>query len=427
MSAATPGERAPRLVVLGLGYVGLQLAAAAAASLTVTGVDIDAGIVARLRRADSHIDDIPSETLAPLLADRSLVVTDDPSAAAHADVVAICVPTPLDGRGDPDTGSITRAAHDLAPRLSPGTLVILESTSYPGTTEDLVLPILETSGLRAGTDFHLAFSSERIDPGNRRFDVRNTPKVVGGLTERCADLAVAFYRRITPEVVRASGIREAEMSKLLENTYRYVNVALVNELAQVCERLSVDVWEVIRCAGTKPFGFQTFTPGPGVGGHCIPVDPHYLGWLTRQATDRDFHMITAARQINDGMPAYVADRVATALAGAGVDVDGARVLLLGVTYKPDVADDRESPAYALASALTRRGAHLYYHDPYLTSWAPADATVHRAENLEEEAAKADITVLLQPHTAYESLALPTAARLVFDTHGALTGANVVRL
>ncbi len=416
-----------RLVVVGLGYVGLQLAAAAAAAgLRVDGVDVDPAVVARLRRGESHIEDVPSVVLAPLVADGGLAIGDDPEVAASADVVAVCVPTPLDADGDPDTGAIVSAARSLAPHLRAGTLVVLESTSYPGTTEDLVQPLLEAGGLRAGTDFHLSFSSERIDPGNRRFDVRNTPKVVGGLTEACGDLAAAFYGRISSEVVRASGIREAEMSKLLENTYRYVNIALVNELAQVCERLSIDVWEVARLAATKPFGFQAFAPGPGVGGHCIPVDPHYLGWLTRQAADREFHMIAAARTINDSMPAYVADRVATALANKGVGVRGARVLLLGVTYKPDVADDRGSPAYGLAAELVGRGAQVVWHDPYLERWN-SGVPASRAEELDQELGKADVSVLLQPHAAYRDIDLESLAPLAFDTHGTLAGSNVVSL
>ncbi|GCE75464.1 UDP-N-acetyl-D-glucosamine dehydrogenase [Cellulomonas biazotea] len=427
MVAVTTVDGDQRLVVVGLGYVGLQLATAAASTgMRVDGVDIDPTVVARLRRAESHIDDVPSATVATLLAGGNLRFTEDLSVAEHADVVAICVPTPLDAHGDPDTDSIARAARSLARHLRPGTLVVLESTSYPGTTEGLVQPALEASGLHAGRDFHLAFSSERIDPGNERFHVRNTPKVVGGLTERCTDRAVALYERIASEVVRAAGIPEAEMSKLLENTYRYVNIALVNELAQVCERLSIDVWDVIRCAATKPFGFHSFSPGPGVGGHCIPVDPHYLRWLTRQATDRDFRMISAAQSVNDGMPDYVADRIAAALTEDGVDVRGARVLLLGVTYKPDVADDRESPAYDLAAELARRGAQLVYHDPFVTSWTRPDATADRAEDLEQELAKADISVLVQPHAVYRSLPLSTARR-VFDPHGTLTGPTVVRL
>ncbi|MFC0038243.1 nucleotide sugar dehydrogenase [Actinomadura rayongensis] len=405
------------LVVVGLGYVGLPLAREAVrAGLSVAGLDRDAGLVAALRAGRSHVDDVPAADVADMLA-RGFHPTDDAGIIAGASTVVICVPTPLSNDQGPDLTAVIGATRSVASHLRSGTLVVLESTTYPGTTDEVVKPLLEATGLVAGTDFHLAFSPERIDPGNEVYGVRNTPKVVGGLTPACAEAAAAFYGTFVDEVVRAKGTREAEMAKLLENTYRHVNIALVNEMAVFCHELGIDLWDAIDAASTKPFGFQAFRPGPGVGGHCIPIDPNYLSYKVR-SLGYPFRFVELAQEINDRMPRYVADRAQQLLNREGRAVNGSRVLLLGVTYKADIADQRESPALPVARRLLALGAELSFHDPYVTAWSVDGASVPSV-SLEAGLADADLTILLQHHRAYDTSLLADRARLLLDTRGAV--------
>jgi nucleotide sugar dehydrogenase len=306
-------------------------------------------------------------------------------------------------------------------------LVVLESTTYPGTTDEVVRPALESSGLVAGRDFHLAFSPERIDPGNEQFGPRNTPKVVGGHTPECTERAAEFYGRFVDTVVRTRGTREAETSKLLENTYRHINIALVNEMARFCHELGIDLWDVIQAASTKPFGFQAFYPGPGVGGHCIPIDPNYLSNNVRARLGYPFRFVELAQEINATMPSYVAHRAQNILNAVGKPVMGASILLLGVTYKPNIADQRESPVVPLARQLLALGAVVAYHDPHVTSWNAAPAAVTRASDLEEAVTSADLVILLQDHREFDADALAKRAKLFFDTRGVTTVAESQRL
>ena len=365
------------VLVIGLGYVGLPLAIAAARSgFRVTGLDLNAEIVAGLMAGRSHVDDVTGDEVAEMLSHGFRATTDE-AAVEPQDVIVICVPTPLSEASGPDLSAVRAATATAGRLLKAGTLVSLESTTYPGTTEEVLGPLLEkASGLTAGIDFWLAFSPERIDPGNPVYGFRNTPKIVGGLTPSCTDAAEAFYARVCDQVIRAKSAREAEMAKLLENTYRHVNIALVNEMAIFCRELDVDLWDAIRCAATKPFGFQPFYPGPGVGGHCIPIDPNYLSYKVR-TLGYPFRFVELAQEINSRMPGYVTDRAAELLNRHAKAVNGAKVLLLGVTYKRDIADQRESPARPLARKLLARGAQVSYHDPYVPGLADR-RTVHPA-------------------------------------------------
>jgi len=406
-----------RLVVIGLGYVGLPLALEACrAGLHVTGLDTSEAATGGLSAGRSHVGDVSDADVATMLA-QGFTATTDPAVLAEADVVVICVPTPLLD-GQPDLRSVRAATQAVAGRLHPGMLVVLESTTYPGTTDDVVRPVLEeVSGLRAGQDFSLAFSPERIDPGNAHFSLRNTPKVVGGVTAACTAAAAEFYRRVVDEVVLAKGAREAEMAKLLENTYRHVNIALVNEMAVFCHDLGVDLWDAIDAAATKPFGFEAFRPGPGVGGHCIPIDPNYLSYAVR-TSGREFQFVELAQSINDGMPAHVVDRVEALLAGRGRALRGARTLVLGVAYKADVADTRETPATAVVRALRARGAVVEFHDPHVAAFAvDGEAVTPTPATLPEALAGADVSVLLTAHAEYSPDLLIEHARLLFDARG----------
>jgi nucleotide sugar dehydrogenase len=408
------------LVVVGLGYVGLPLArAATAAGLRVVGLDRGPRVVEGLNAGRSHVDDVTDAEVRAMRA-RGFEAVGRPGVIAAAAAVVICVPTPLTAHGVPDLGAVHAAVDDIAAHLRPGTLVVLESTTYPGTTDEVVRPRLEAGGLRAGTDFHLAFSPERIDPGNPVHGLENTPKVVGGITPDCAKAARALYERFVARVVEARGTREAEMAKLLENTYRQVNIALVNEMSMFCRQLGVDLWDAIRCAATKPFGFAPFHPGPGVGGHCIPVDPAYLSYKVR-SLGIPFRFVELAQEINQRMPAHVVDRAAELLNDAGKAVRGSRVLLLGVTYKADVSDRRESPAPAVAERLRARGADLAYFDPYVPHWSAGGVPVERTGDYLAAAAEADLTVLLQSHREIDPGLLADRARLLFDTRGATAG------
>jgi nucleotide sugar dehydrogenase len=405
------------LLVIGLGYVGLPLAREATrAGLATAGYDIDPDLVADLNQGRSHVDDVTDDDVAAMVAAGFTAYCDE-AALAAPDTIVICVPTPLAAGSGPDLTAVRGAVAAAGRLLRPGMLVVLESTTYPGTTDEVVRPMLETaSGLRAGSDFWLAFSPERIDPGNQAFGIRNTPKVVGGQTPACADAAVRFYGKVCDQVVRAASAREAEMAKLLENTYRHVNIALVNEMAIFCHELGVDLWDAIRCAATKPFGFQPFYPGPGVGGHCIPIDPNYLSYKVR-TLGYPFRFVELAQEINGRMPAYVVDRAAELLNSRGKPLNGARVLLVGVTYKRDIADQRESPVPVIARKLRARGALLAYHDPYVAEWPVDGEPVRRATDLDAELAGFDLVLLLQDHSACDLDRIARLAPLLLDTRG----------
>jgi nucleotide sugar dehydrogenase len=409
-------------VILGLGYVGLPLAQAAThAGLSVLGFDVDPAPVVALNAGRSHVDDVPDAEVAAMRRAGFRATTDE-SGISTANTAVICVPTPLSDSNGPDLSAVVAATRSVARQLRPGMLVVLESTTYPGTTDEVVRPLLEESGLTAGVDFHLAFSPERIDPGNASFGPRNTPKVVGGHTPGCTERVAAFYQRFVDTVVVTRGTREAETAKLLENTYRHINIALVNELARLCHELDIDLWDVIRAAATKPFGFQAFYPGPGVGGHCIPIDPNYLSHAVRAKLGYPFRFVELAHEINATMPAYVAHRAQNVLNEAGAAVNGATVLLLGVTYKPDVTDQRESPAAPLARHLGELGAKLLYHDPRVAQWDVPGIDVQRTDDLEGAVASADLVILVQNHREYDVERLAGLAKRFFDTRGVTTGA-----
>jgi UDP-N-acetyl-D-glucosamine dehydrogenase len=415
------------LVVVGLGYVGLPLTQEATrAGLRVVGLDSSPSVTEGLNVGRSHVDDLSDEDLAAMVA-AGFRATTDPAALTDADTVVICVPTPLGAEGGPDLAAVRSAVGTVADHLRPGQLVVLESTTYPGTTDEVVRPLLEeATGLVAGVDFHLAFSPERIDPGNPTWGLANTPKVVGGINAASTARAAAFYGKFVHTIVEAAGTREAETAKLLENTYRHINIALVNEMARFCHELEIDLWDVIRCASTKPFGFQAFFPGPGVGGHCIPIDPNYLSHSVRAKLGYPFRFVELAQEINATMPSYVAHRAQNLLNQHGKAVHGSSVLLLGVTYKPDIADQRESPAIPLARHLDLLGAHVVYHDPRVHEWEPG-VPVTRAADLETALAFADLVVLVQAHSDYDVPALVSKSRLFFDTRGVTTGEEVHRL
>jgi len=416
------------LVVVGLGYVGLPLAARAVeAGMTVRGHDTGEAVVRGLQEGRSHVGDVPDDVVAAMT-ERGFTASTDPAVLAGADTIALCVPTGLTDSGQPDLEAVRSAARTASAHLRPGTLVVLESTSFPGTTEEVVLPLLEQgSGLSAGADFHLVHSPERVDPGNPAFGVHNTPKVIGGVTPLCAKYGVAFYGRfVDASLVVARGTREAEMAKLLENTHRYVNIALVNEVATYCDSAGIDVWDVLHCAATKPFGYTPFLPGPGVGGHCIPVDPRYLG-SKAAAEGFTFTTLEAAHAVNDRMPEHVCARVDRLLAAEGTSLRGAEVLLLGVSYKPDVADTRQSPAYPVARGLMRRGARVRYHDPNVAEFLVDGVPVGGADDLLGALRTADAAVLLQDHSCYTAADLVAGGTPVLDTRGKHAGENVTLL
>jgi UDP-N-acetyl-D-glucosamine dehydrogenase len=415
------------LIVVGLGYVGMAVVVEAVrAGISVAGYDTNPEVVSGLRAGRSHIDDLSDDELAVLRA-KGFDVADDASVLATGNAVVVCVPTPLSEDGGPDLRAVLHAMESVGSQLSPGTLIVLESTTYPGTTEDVIRPLLEArSGLAVGRDFHLAFSPERIDPGNQRFGLRNTPKVVAGVTPDCTARAIELYSHLVDTVVEARGAREAETAKLLENTYRHVNIALVNEMARFCHELGIDLWEVIRLAATKPFGFQPFYPGPGVGGHCIPIDPNYLSHAVRSTLGYPFRFVELAQEINATMPAYVAHRAQNILNDGGLAINGSRILLLGVTYKANSADQRESPAVALASHLLDLGAKLSYHDPYVHDWDAVPQAAY-AEDVAWTASQVDLVILVQNHAAYHLDDLVGAATRFFDTRGVTAPSAATRL
>jgi len=415
------------LVVVGLGYVGLPVAQEACRSgMRVIGLDVDERLVTNLGRGISHIDDVTDDDLGEMIR-AGFTATTDPAPLAEADVVVICVPTPLDDDKNPDLTAVLDAARSVGDLLQPGSLVVLESTTYPGTTEERVRPILEDgSGLTAGIDFELAYSPERIDPGNREWGLRNTPKVVGGLTEGCLERAVGFYEQLVDTVVPTVGLREAEFAKLLENTYRHVNIALMNEMAIFCHEAGIDLWKAVDAAATKPFGFQAFTPGPGIGGHCIPIDPNYLSWVARSVGYR-LRFVELAQEVSERMPAYVARRIQDALNSQGKPVKGSHVVLAGVTYKANVGDQRETPARPLAMILHDQGARLSYVDPYVDRFEVDGCELERIVDLHVAVEGADIVVFLQAHDEFLAVGAVASALCVLDITGQIDSPNVERL
>ncbi|NNH75649.1 nucleotide sugar dehydrogenase [Nocardia uniformis] len=419
------GRDPTRLVVVGLGYVGLPLATAAAvAGFDVHGFDRNPERVRNLTAGESHVEGLPASELRQALL-KGLQLTTATDCLASADVIVICVPTPLLD-GEPDLSAIIDAGTLIGQRMKRGALVVLESTSYPGTTTEVLQPLLSVSGKQAGKDYRLAFSPERIDPGNARFGLQNTPKVVGGVTEACLLAATDFYSQVVTTLVPVSSPEVAEMTKLLENTYRHVNIALINEIAIISRDLGIDLWEVIDAASTKPFGFQRFEPGPGVGGHCIPVDPNYLAYRVRQL-GYPFRLVELAQEINSGMPRFVVDQVVRILDEREVRVRGATVLLLGVAYKANVADQRGTPAREIADVLTEMGVLISYHDPYVEEFEVSGQVLKSVLDLDNEVSEADLVVLLQVHAGYDPAHIANLATFVLDTRGAVTGTNVSRL
>jgi UDP-N-acetyl-D-glucosamine dehydrogenase len=418
-----------RLGVIGLGYVGLPLAIEfARAGFHVVGFDVDQSKVDALNAGRSYIPDVPSAHVAETVSAGLFKATTDETALADVDIIDICVPTPLRKTRDPDLSYVVQAVETTARVLRQGQLIILESTTYPGTTDEVVQPALEARGLKAGEDFYLAFSPERVDPGNPNFHTRNIPKVVGGNNEASARVAVAFYSQVIDTVVPVASTRVAEMVKLLENTFRAVNIGMVNELALMCHRMNIDVWEVIDAAKTKPFGFMPFYPGPGLGGHCIPIDPFYLSWKARQS-GFEARFIELAGNVNGGMPEYVVERTAEALNSARKALNGSRVHVFGVAYKRDVNDMRESPALDVMELLIRRGAIVSYTDPYVP------VLEHGSLNLtsvpEEKAADgADCALIITDHKVFDYESIAKTFPLIVDTRNALKkidGANIFRL
>ncbi len=417
-------------VVIGLGYVGLPLAQCASArGLKVCGLDSSQTVVDGLNTGVSHIGDVTANEVSELLS-LGFRATTDSAVLADAAVIVICVPTPLSEAGGPDLTAVDSAVDAIAESLRPGQTVILESTTYPGTTTDRVRPRLEeATGLVVGVDFFLAFSPERVDPGRTDYGVANTPKVVGGVTVACTEKAAQFYGRFIDRVVLAKGSKEAELAKLLENTYRHVNIALVNEMAQFCNELDIDLWDAISCASSKPFGFQPFYPGPGVGGHCIPIDPNYLANDVKTRLGYPFRFVELAQEINSRMPAYVVQRIQDMLNRARKSVYGSSVLLLGVTYKANIADQRESPVREIAVCLEKLGALVSYCDPHVPQWSALRQPLKSVplDTVSAATSRADLTVLLQQHREFDLDALASVAKLFLDTRGVVEGANVERL
>jgi UDP-N-acetyl-D-glucosamine dehydrogenase len=418
-----------RVGVIGLGYVGLPLAVEfARAGFHVTGIDVVQSKVDQINAGESYIQDIPIAVLAPLVKAGLIEATTDFSALASLDTVNIAVPTPLRKTKDPDMSYVDAAARQVARFVHSGMLIILESTTYPGTTDEMLLPMIEKGGLKAGEDFFLCFSPERVDPGNPQFQTRNIPKVVGGITPACTAAGAVFYQQALDTVVPVSSTRVAEMVKLLENTFRMINIGLVNELAMMCDRMGINVWEIISAAATKPFGFMPFYPGPGLGGHCIPIDPFYLSWKTKQA-GIEARFIELAGYINGQMPHFVAEKVQNALNDAGKPLKGSRIHILGVAYKRDIDDVRESPALDIIHLLARRGATISYSDPFVPT---VEVDGHRYSSDDSAAAieAADCVVIVTDHRNVDYRQVLAGARLIVDTRNALQGFNqphIVRL
>jgi UDP-N-acetyl-D-glucosamine dehydrogenase len=418
-----------RVGVVGMGYVGLPLAVEyGKAGFSVTGIDVQASKVDALNQGTSYIQDVPTAEVSELVGRGRLRAATDFSIVAELDTINICVPTPLRKTKDPDMSYVVSACERIAEYFHPGMLVILESTTYPGTTDELVRPMLEKTGLRAGEDFFLCFSPERVDPGNPRFQTRNIPKVVGGTTPECTKMGQLFYSQALEKVVPVSSTQVAEMVKLLENTFRMINIGLVNELAVMCSRMGINVWEVIEAAATKPFGFMPFYPGPGLGGHCIPIDPFYLSWKTKQS-GIEARFIELAGYINGQMPHFVVEKVQSALNDVCKPLRGSRIHIMGVAYKRDIDDVRESPALDIIHLLQSRGAQVSYTDPYVDSLRTESGDMHSVP-MAEGVSAADCVVIVTDHKAFAYDELVSQASLILDTRNALrtfTSPNIVRL
>jgi UDP-N-acetyl-D-glucosamine dehydrogenase len=418
-------RRTARVGVVGLGYVGLPLAVELArAGFHTTGIDLDSRKVDAINRGESYIRDVPADEVAEFRKAGLLSASSRTSDIAALDTINICVPTPLRKTKDPDLSYVVSAVEAIAEHLRPGHLVVLESTTYPGTTDEVVRPILERRGLKAGEDFFLAFSPERVDPGNARWTTRNVPKVVGGTTPSCTRLAAALYAASIESVVEVSSPKVAEMVKLLENTFRAVNIGLVNELALMCDRLQISVWEVIDAAATKPFGFMPFYPGPGLGGHCIPIDPFYLSWKVKEV-GFEARFIELAGHVNGAMPHYVVDKVAEALNSHKKAINGSSILVLGVSYKRDIEDFRESPALDVMAAIARKGGRVAFHDPFVpfipaSEW-PGGYDLTSSPLSVDALEGADCLVIVTDHRSFEYDVIRTRARLVVDTRNAIKG------
>ena len=422
-------SRTARVGIIGLGYVGLPLAIEfAKAGFTVTGIDVQESKVAKLNRGESYVQDVPTSALCDMVEARKFSATTDFSVVRDLDTINIAVPTPLRKTKDPDMSYIVSACQEVAKYFGPGKLVILESTTYPGTTDELVLPMLERDDLIVGEHFFLCFSPERVDPGNPKYQTANIPKVVGGITPACTRLGALLYSEALEHVVPVSSTSVAEMVKLLENTFRMINIGLVNEMALMCDRMGINVWEVIDAAATKPFGFMPFYPGPGLGGHCIPIDPFYLSWKTKQA-GIEARFIELAGYINGQMPHFVADKVQNALNDHSKPLKGSHIHVLGVAYKRDIDDVRESPALDIILLLERRGARITYSDPYVPA-VKLDGHELRAEDSLSMSARADCVVVVTDHAAFDYAAIVERATLIVDTRNALKNhpsPKVVRL
>lgn len=403
------------LGVIGLGYVGLPLAVEAARNrIRVLGFDVDPAVVDGVNGGRSHIQDLDGEAVAALAGVRLLSATTDMSRLRDCDAIAICVPTPLSRTRDPDISHVLAAAEAVGDALVEGQLVVLESTTYPGTTREVVLPILGRGGLKVGEDFFLCFSPERVDPGNEVWKTGNTPKLIGGVTPACTDAGAAFYSRFVDTMVPVTSAEAAELAKILENAFRAVNIGLVNEMALIADRLGLDIWEVVAAAATKPFGFMKFTPGPGLGGHCIPVDPHYLSWKMRKMDHRT-RLIDMAAEINAEMPTFVAGKVREALNAVGKPVKGSRILLLGVAYKKDVADARESPAMDILEQLERDGAEVSHHDPHVREWPTRDGRTLASVPLTDELFRGiDAAVVVTDHSCFDAARILALSPVVVD-------------
>ena len=416
-------SRSAHLGVVGLGYVGLPLAVEyARAGFKVTGFDVVASMVESLNQGRSHVRDVPSGLLAEAVSSGNFRATTDFSELAKVDTVNICVPTPLRKTKDPDVSYIVSAVEEIAKYLHKDTLVILESTTYPGTTEELILPMLEATGLKVGEDFYLAFSPERVDPGNATYNTHNIPKVVGGVTPACTEIAQHLYRATLDTVIPVSSTRVAEMVKLLENTFRSVNIGLVNELALMCDTMGIDVWEVIDAAATKPFGFMPFYPGPGLGGHCIPIDPFYLSWKAREA-GFEARFIELAGMVNSYMPQHVVNKIIEALNAQSKAVRGSKILILGVAYKSDIEDVRESPAISVIDRLLRLEGDVDYHDPYVADLEREGLALRSVMLTPDRLAGTDLVVIITAHKSIDYDMLLEHAQSVLDTRNALKGRN----
>jgi len=411
-------SREARIGVIGLGYVGLPLAVEfAKIGFDVTGFDIDANKIDAIEKGESYIEDVPNADLNEVKAAGRLHATADFGELTRLDIINICVPTPLTRTKDPDVSHMARAVEEIRRRLRTGQLIILGSTTYPGTTQELFVPMLEESGLEVGEDFSLAFAPERIDPGNKLFTVRNVPKVVGGQTPLCTELASKIFNTIFDEIVTVSSTQSAEMVKLLENTFRAINIGLANEIALMCQRLDLDVWEVIEAAATKPYGFMKFLPGPGLGGHCIPVDPSYLSWKMK-SLNFPARFIDLATDINSRMPEHVCERVADLLNQDRKSVNGAKILILGAAYKSDVGDMRESPALDVIRILAEKGADLTYADPHVATLEVEGVTYKDVGTSDKTLAEADLAVILTDHKAFDYKSITNNAKRIFDTRNA---------